>query len=399
MIKKLVIFLTLLLVTGCWDYRELNDLAIIGSLSIDIVDDEFVIAAQIMNAKKEGGSGNSSGGSTSAPIVVYKFSSNTISNTLRKMTTESPRKLYIGHISMVLISENAARAGFKEISDFLLRDHESRKQFKVLIIKDNPVDQALSILDHLETLTVQATLKSLNNASSYYGNVTPIGFDEFIALGFSKGIEGIIPYAILEGDPKEGEKKESTEITIPQAKIILKGLSVFKDDKLIGFLDDNDSIGFNFIMGNLKSAMIPFKCDEKNYATTEIINYKTDMKIEVKNDLPVVKIKMTGEANQAEINCNVDMEVIEGRDFIMNLMNEEIARLMSNSIDNVKQNFGSDIFGFERYLYRHNYKYWKKVEKKWNELFKKIEYEIDVNLMLAKKGSTLDSIKGVKNGE
>ncbi|MDD4547368.1 MAG: Ger(x)C family spore germination protein [Bacilli bacterium] len=399
MIKKLVIFLTLLLVTGCWDYRELNDLAIVGSLSIDIVDDEFVIAAQIMNAKKEGGSGNSSSGSTSTPIVVYKFSANTISNTLRKMTTESPRKLYIGHIAMVLISENAAKIGFKEISDFLLRDHESRKQFKVLIIKDNPVDQALSILDHLETLTIQATLNSLNNASSYYGNVTPIGFDEFIALGFSKGIEGIIPYAILEGDPKEGEKKESTEITIPQAKIILKGLSVFKDDKLIGFLDDNDSIGFNFLMGNLKSAMIPFKCDEKNYATTEIINYKTDMKIEIKNDLPVVKIKVTGEANQAEINCNVDMEVIEGRDFIMNLMNEEIKRLMSNSIDNVKENFGSDIFGFERYLYRHNYKYWKKVEKKWDELFKKIEYEIDVNFMLAKKGSTLDSIKGVNNGE
>ncbi|MFA5603824.1 MAG: Ger(x)C family spore germination protein [Bacilli bacterium] len=398
MIKKLLILSTIFFITGCWDYRELNDLAIVGSISIDIVDDKFVIAAQIMNAKKEGGTGTISGSSTSAPIVVYKFSGNTMSNTLRKMTTESPKKLYIGHISLILISENAAKDGFKEISDFLLRDHESRKQFEVLIIKDSPVDQPLSILDHLEALTVQATLNSLKNASNYYGNVTPIAFDEFLAYGFATGINGVIPYATLEGNVKEGEKKESTETSIPQAKIIMRGMSVFKEDKLMGFLDENDSIGFNFILGNLKSAMIPFKCDEKDYATTEIIRYKTELKVNVKNNKPLVNLKVTGEANQAEINCKVNMEVLEGRNFIMNLMNDEIKRLMSSSIDTVKEEFASDIFGFEEYLYKHNYKYWKKIEKNWDDLFKNIEYEIDVDIMLAKKGSTLTSVKEVKSG-
>lgn len=47
--KILIIILTLLLCTGCFDYKEINDLAIINAIGVDYEDDEYVITLEILN--------------------------------------------------------------------------------------------------------------------------------------------------------------------------------------------------------------------------------------------------------------------------------------------------------------------------------------------------------------
>ena len=40
--KILIIILTLLLCTGCFDYKEINDLAIINAIGVDYENDECI---------------------------------------------------------------------------------------------------------------------------------------------------------------------------------------------------------------------------------------------------------------------------------------------------------------------------------------------------------------------
>ena len=47
--KILIIILTLLLCTGCYDYKEINDLAIISAIGVDYENDEYVITLEILN--------------------------------------------------------------------------------------------------------------------------------------------------------------------------------------------------------------------------------------------------------------------------------------------------------------------------------------------------------------
>ena len=47
--KILIIILTLLLCTGCFDYKEINDLAIINAIGVDYENDEYVITLEILN--------------------------------------------------------------------------------------------------------------------------------------------------------------------------------------------------------------------------------------------------------------------------------------------------------------------------------------------------------------
>ena len=50
--KILLLMVALLLVTGCGNYREINDLAIITCIAIDKVDDEYELSFLIANSPK-----------------------------------------------------------------------------------------------------------------------------------------------------------------------------------------------------------------------------------------------------------------------------------------------------------------------------------------------------------
>jgi len=47
------IFFFSFFITGCWNYHELNDLAITTGIAIDIKDDKYVVSYMIANAKKK----------------------------------------------------------------------------------------------------------------------------------------------------------------------------------------------------------------------------------------------------------------------------------------------------------------------------------------------------------
>ena len=113
--KKIIILLIpLLLLTGCYDYRELSDLAIITAVSIDKVDDNLEVAIQVVNPKKEQDTT-----STNEPdFVTYTSSAKTVQEALRKVVNDSPAKLYVSHMEILIISEEVAKNHLNEILDF-----------------------------------------------------------------------------------------------------------------------------------------------------------------------------------------------------------------------------------------------------------------------------------------
>ena len=49
--KKLFLIIFIFLLTGCYNYKELNKIAIVSSISIDKKDNEYLVGAQVMNIK------------------------------------------------------------------------------------------------------------------------------------------------------------------------------------------------------------------------------------------------------------------------------------------------------------------------------------------------------------
>ena len=105
-VSKIVILLvTSLTLAGCFNYKEINDYAIVSGISIDIDKknkNNYDVGVQIMNAKKDKESDNSL-------ITVYNSKGNTIYQALEKIMLESPKELYLGHNEVIVIGEELLR--------------------------------------------------------------------------------------------------------------------------------------------------------------------------------------------------------------------------------------------------------------------------------------------------
>ena len=69
-IKILISLLIIFLVTGCYNYRELNKLAITSAIGINKADDGYELIIQVVNTQKQGSDGSSA--SEQLKFIVYK---------------------------------------------------------------------------------------------------------------------------------------------------------------------------------------------------------------------------------------------------------------------------------------------------------------------------------------
>ena len=134
--KKIILLLPLLfLLTGCYNYRELNDLAIISGVSVSKVDDIYKITAEIVNPKKE----QDASTSKETDYIIYEGEGKSMQEAFREIVKESPQKLYGAQMDILIIEEETAKEGIGDIIDFFARDPEVRSEFYVLISKtDEP---------------------------------------------------------------------------------------------------------------------------------------------------------------------------------------------------------------------------------------------------------------------
>ena len=131
--SKLLILITIcFILTGCGNYRELNQIAIITGIGIDKKNEEYEVSVLIANAQK---SETTSKEGESQP-TVYSGTGKTLVEAVKVIERKTPKELYLGHINVVLISEDVAEDGFLKVADWLLRNPESRKKFYLILTKD-----------------------------------------------------------------------------------------------------------------------------------------------------------------------------------------------------------------------------------------------------------------------
>ena len=97
--KILILILISCLLTGCYNHRELNDLAIVSAIAIDYTDDKFNLTIQVVNPKKQ-----QDASSASEPdFIVYESSSKTLQEGFRKIINTSPNRIYGSHMQVLVI--------------------------------------------------------------------------------------------------------------------------------------------------------------------------------------------------------------------------------------------------------------------------------------------------------
>lgn len=230
----LLITLTILVIslTGCWNRRELTDLSIATAMGIDKSDDGYLVTAQIINPSEIAAQVPT----TRTAVTSYRTTGATVFEALRKLTKESPRKIYMSHMRTIVFGEDLAKEGIAKTLDFISRDHEFRTDFYILVARGVKATEVLNILTPLEKIPANKIYYSLRMSEKAWAATHAVQLDELISKLVSKGDNPVLTGILIKGDPEKGKKLSNVEQVKPSTLLEIDSLAAFKKDKLVGWL-------------------------------------------------------------------------------------------------------------------------------------------------------------------
>lgn len=371
-----LIFLILIL-SGCWSKRELNELALVAALGIDLVDDEYVISAQVIDPSQVSSKQSASG---QAPVVTYHAQGKTVFEAIRKILASSPRKLYFAHLQLVVIGEELALNGLRDTVDFLGRDQEIRNDFTVIVSQQATAKDVLNVLTPIEKIPANKMLNSLKVMQDAWGSTLEVDIEDLVTkLGVND------QYFVLSAIEVLGDKSlgiDQTNVERIETPVMLKftGLAIFKEDKLLGYLDEYDSKSLNYLNNHIKSTIEIISCPSKGELSTEITQSKAKTKGVIIDGKPTIQINMNVVQNVAEVNCDIDLTTLKKIDWINNQTEEHIQKNVEQVLNTLQENYQADVLGFGEAIHRADPTLWEKIKDDWQTIYPEVEVNVKVNV-------------------
>ncbi len=351
------LLLLVLVLSGCWDYEDINKRSITLSLGIDKKDGDIIFNGEIAQLV----SSSNKIGSTASITDVYQFNSmgKDFEEARYNFDYKIPTMDFSGSVISVVISKEYAQeiglesyinrfsfiSGFRPSALVVISEQHTEELFKEKVLNDISTGHSIQdIVRYLERggTSIYTTIQNVRQNIS------------FKEIGF------LLPYIKKEKDTIE-----------------YLGLAVIKDSKFIGVIKAGDSTGTIYLINNKAShdETIPNPQNKDN-----LLSIKTKIKKK--------KITTSVVDNKINIDVNLDLNsmilyeytrqsisketVKELETIIANKVKEEVI----SSIERSQQEFKSDIFGFARYFKADNPQIYKTIN--WIEEYPNVSFNVHV---------------------
>ena len=425
-----IIILTTL--TGCYDYREINTLAIVSATEINKIDDEYQVSVQAINPQAPDKTTD-----PQAPFIIYTGTGKTIQEAYRSITLSASRFMYSNHLDLLIINEKIAKENISDLIDYYIRNPGIRTEFYVLISKD---DNILSVTTPIDEISSASIKESIENNYKYYGVSSRTTFSEFVNMNLNPNQEIVLPTIELvkntptedkninenkdnnedvntnkdknkdnenndknksnnnsedknnksnqEENESDGTSNKNTEKTEVKDKYLLGGYAIFKNNKLVGYLNNKESINYNILTNNIKNTIITYECSKNKYLAIEITDSNSSIK--TKNNKVSIDINLKGNINES--HCNIDITKNKNIKKISHDIEEKLNKEITNDILNVRNNYHTDIYNFKNIIYKHDYSYYQKIKNNYDEAYQNLDISVKTNIHLVEKGNILEVI-------
>ena len=400
-----LLVIILLFTSGCWNRREMDTLTVNSALGFDLIETngETKILLSVLTIKPSqaiGGAGDMAGGGAgqqqSVTSQVISITGDTVEDAVRNWNQCSSRQLFMAHTVLLVIGESVAKDGIGWVIDFGTRNRDIPERALVVVCEGTARD-ALQAQPEFEPLLSTEVYNILNQnryftskskatdiIETMYDLLTP-GRD--VSLAFLKTFVPPEKGSSVRQTPQSIDGKDS-EGEQPDHKVpTVAGAVVFRGEKAVGRLNEAETQGMLFIMGEAQGGIISVAFDSTGKNTSFLfrdVNTKVKTVIE-KNEISFqVEIKGTGELISAapgtiDITNRSDIQKME------HMINKEVVYRCRKAV-NKAQELGSDPFGFGDKLHRTHPDVWKKIENHWGEIFPHVKVNITADFSVEHSG-------------
>ena len=316
--KTIVLIVFILIIGGCYDYTEIDDLSLITGMIIDYEDNMYKITTQTIENQDK---------TTTKQYTTKCYS---IDECIYKISSFSNKDIFISHLKTLILTENTI-INDTDFYDYFLREPKSKMNFLIYYIDNKDKDKLLNLYTNSNSNSLYLVDLTKFNQKIYSSSIK-LYFLDYIQKKIDYGITPIYP-----------------SISIKDNRIYLDKLVTFnnKKEKIELF---NEGIYYNLLKNNINKTILEIPCNNKNYSL-EITNSNT--KYNLTNSTLNVNTSLKGIISSYD--CDFKLDSRENINKLSNLTNKSIEDNINKLIQISKDN-DTDFIGLSSYVYKHTNK-------------------------------------------
>jgi spore germination protein KC len=293
-ISKLILAITVLLLTGCTGSKNIQDLTYIVSIGLDYNEEnqEYTAYLQGLNfanvAKQEG-----SKPAEPVPTFVGSASGKTLNMAVRNLYKATRPTLFFGHTKTLVISKSVIKHKFKEVLEDVGRNRSLRPNL-LLFTTDESIEEIFKIngLFHYPPVyTVLLTEET--TAEALQDDIGATSLMHFLREYYEPMGSAFIPNISID--------EKSWQTDQPYPVLYLNGYSLFQRSQFKGDIPSKPSIIVDWLLTKNNQIDYPLYIDDELISTFKLLTKEPKIKYKKeKGDFPTFSLEVSVKAELIE---------------------------------------------------------------------------------------------------
>lgn len=375
MLLALLYAMLLLVMSGCWNYTEIDDMSIVAGVAIDRNKADGKLQMTVEMVDTQGGLQQNQAG-----FKTLSFTGNTIFEIARDMISTTGKKLLWSHAKVIIFSEEVAREGLIKAIDWYSRDTETRSDVFIFVSEQINAREIINLNSTTEAI-MSFELAQMMRDEKYTGSAPVVEIWDFIDKLETSGYSAVAPLVYI--NEKNGKKNERVD-----------GAAVFVKDIMVGKLNGKEAKSMLFAKNDIKGGVLEVNNVQGTPAySLEILSSRTKVRptmIDGKVHIQINTVTHTGldEVMTAEgLSGKESIAAIEKR------AGENLQKEILSVIHKAQQKYHADIFGFGEAVHENLPKTWTKLREHWMDEFVNLDVDVSSKVIIQSTAKTTRAIK------
>ena len=334
----------MLLLSGCWDSKTIQDVNYIVALGFDYKEGEYRVYAQMLDfanvAKQEGGGG------TKASIWIGEGKGRSVRQAMVSLYDTAQQLVFWGHVSSFVFTESALRQGVDQFVDALIRYREMRYTQWVYGTKE-PIQSLLNTVPFFHLSPLSSILSEPEGNYEQHSFPEPIRLNRFIADMREPGRTVLLP-AI--GIDKKVWKKDGK----PDPKLLLNGLFLIQNGTNVTWIERSHLLGLQWLNNRAEAIQLSLYEGKRKLAQLTMDSSKHVSKAKVQEGTIVLDLEIQTSGRIAELYEEMELEKIR------KLAEEKVRAEITQTFEYARRK-KVDVYRGEYILYHDRFRAWSEL--------------------------------------
>ncbi|WP_409343075.1 Ger(x)C family spore germination protein [Paenibacillus sp. MBLB4367] len=371
-----LLFALVPLLSGCWSRVEINDRSIVTGVFIDKGSEpgmlELTLAFPLPN--RISSSMQSGSQSSGNPYATVTKQGENFAIALRKIQSDLTRRIAWGHTRIIVIGRELAEEGIRPLLEFVARQPSFQLKTFVMVApgKAREITQLTPVFERspyevlrefgaqpaLIDTNVRDFLTALDDEPDMYTNLLTFGENKMVSeKGKTSGWAGTY------------------------------GSAVFREGRMVGTLDVDETRALFWMDGGMRSAAITVRMpDNGKLISVLFVPEKPDILVKLENGGIVYEIIVRAVGDVISSESNLDLVDPASLELIQKRFNAQLEAYIRKGLSRTQQ-LRSDVLQLGKYVDWRYPKKWKQISEDWRDVYKnEVSFRVRADLQITRLG-------------